>query len=76
MMEFSKADQVDQLKSLLGPGLPIASAPKDTAVLIFGFCFEVAHFNSKLGRWALVRDHAELLAPPTRWWPLPEIPAG
>jgi hypothetical protein len=30
---------------------PIEIAPKDTAVLTYGFGYEVAHFNTALNHW-------------------------
>jgi len=52
---------------------PIETAPEDTAVLVYGFGYEVAHFNTALKQWVACYDHRPLNHP--EWWqPLPEAP--
>jgi hypothetical protein len=58
---------------------PIETAPKDTAILVYGFGYSVAHFNTRYERWiGFGRDtrDTEALArwPPTHWQPLPSPP--
>jgi hypothetical protein len=52
----------------------IESAPKDTAVLVYGSSYEVGHFNTVIGAWVSCWDHRRLHH--VAWWqPLPEPPA-
>jgi hypothetical protein len=61
---------------------PIETAPKDTAILVYGFGPSVAHFNTAYGRWigygsntpdtiSLNEDNGI----PILWMPLPEMPS-
>lgn len=51
---------------------PIETAPKDTALLLFGSYYEIGHFNTRLDRWVAHWDHRPLNP---RWWQrLPEMP--
>lgn len=51
---------------------PMESAPLDTAILTYGFGYEVAHFNTALHAWVSCWDHRRLKTP-LRWWPLPSV---
>lgn len=51
---------------------PIETAPIDTAVLTYGFGFEVAHYNSMLKKWVANWDHRPIK--PLFWCPLPAPP--
>lgn len=53
---------------------PVETAPKDTAVLTYGFGYEVAHFNTAFGRWVACWDH-RLIEPPVAWCALPSPPS-
>lgn len=52
---------------------PLDTAPKDTAVLTYGFGYEVAHFNTHLGKWVATWDHRPIRTP-VAWAPLPTPP--
>lgn len=63
----------------MGEWKTIDSAPKDTAVLVYGFGYTVAHFNRAYGKWiAFGSDTADTRAlvssPPTHWTELPPPP--
>ena len=51
----------------------IETAPEDTAVLIYGFGYEIAHFNTAIGAWVACWDHRRIPTP-THWQPLPQPP--
>lgn len=60
---------------------PIDTAPKDTAILLYGFGFSVAHFNTAYGKWiaygyetpdTIMLNTAS--SAPTHWMPLPAAP--
>ena len=51
---------------------PIESAPVDTAVLTYGFGYEVAHFNVALDHWVANWDHRPIA--PLFYRPLPSPP--
>lgn len=52
---------------------PISEAPLDTAVIVYGFGYEVAHYNTALKAWVRCSDNRKVV-PPKWWWPLPEMP--
>jgi len=52
---------------------PIETAPKDTAVLTYGFGYEIAHYNTDLDAWVACWDHRPIRTP-VGWMPLPESP--
>jgi hypothetical protein len=52
---------------------PIETAPQDTAVLVYGVMYDVAHFNTALGAWVSCWDHRPMSK--LKWWqPLPPQP--
>lgn len=56
---------------------PLSKAPDDTAVLVYGFGYEVAHYNTALKRWALCSNHQPLYREAESVWThLPEPPAS
>ncbi len=56
--------------------LPLSQAPHDTAVLVYGVCYEVAHYNTALKRWALCSNHQPLYRESECVWThLPEPPS-
>lgn len=60
---------------------PIETAPKDTAVLVYGFGYSVAHFNTAYGKWIVYGAETECtrmmntMSRPTHWMPLPQEPS-
>lgn len=51
---------------------PIETAPKDTAVLTYGFGYEVARHDTNFG-WVAVWDN-RAIREPVAWMPLPAPP--
>ncbi len=58
----------------------IETAPKDTAILVYGFGYSVAQFNTLYRKWIVYGAESEctrmmnILHPPTHWLPLPIAP--
>lgn len=57
----------------MGEWQSIETAPKDTAVLVYAFSYEVAHFNTQIGFWVACWDHRKIREP-VGWMPLPPAP--
>jgi hypothetical protein len=53
---------------------PIETAPKNTAILVYSWGYDVAHFNTLLNAWVACWDHRKLKGV-THWQPLPDPPA-
>ncbi len=59
---------------------PIATAPKDVAILVYGFGYTVAHFNTLYNKWVAYGAETEdtrmlnSASKPTHWTPLPSPP--
>ena len=71
-------DERDALRAATA-ARPIATAPKDTAIIVYNHAYTIAHFNTLLNRWiGRDRDTTDTISlaqfPPTHWWPLPPPP--
>lgn len=77
---FLEHEEREAIAQAISAELPtwrtMESAPRDTAVLLYGFGHEVGHFNTALNAWVACWDHRRLsgVTEPTHWQELPDPP--